>query len=349
MLGDAIGNYTLLLDRAFKLAGIDSKIYAINIGKGLSQENICPYDALPILQPQDIVIYHMCESTTINADIKNMNCKKIAIYHNATPAHFFARYEPGMCQKQALSIHEIQDLNGSFDWCIADSAYNKDDLVRYGYDPDKITVIPVLLDFDDYRQTPDKKVIEKYSDGFTNLLFVGRVVPNKKQEDIVRIFAWYKKHINPRSRLILIGAPFGDTYINSIREYIQALDLSDVIFPGHISFAEILAFYRVADIFLCMSEHEGFCVPLVEAMMFDVPIIAYASSAIPDTLGDAGVLIDEKDPVLVSKIIDQIVSDPDIRRRLIDIQRERLKDFHEDIVFEKIYRVVSSFRGEDLT
>ncbi|MCL2335817.1 MAG: glycosyltransferase, partial [Firmicutes bacterium] len=132
-------------------------------------------------------------------------------------------------------------------------------------------------------------------------------------------------------------------------EYIQALDLSDVIFPGHISFAEILAFYRVADIFLCMSEHEGFCVPLVEAMMFDVPIIAYASSAIPDTLGDAGVLIDEKDPVLVSKIIDQIVSDPDIRRRLIDIQRERLKDFHEDIVFEKIYRVVSSFRGEDLT
>jgi glycosyltransferase involved in cell wall biosynthesis len=337
--GDAIGNNVLLLDDAFHATGIDSRIYAINMGKGLSKK-IYPYDCLPELHSDDIVIYHMCESSVINSDIKKMKCKKIAIYHNTTPAYFFNFYEPTMCSKQLKSIMEIQGLKDVFDRCIADSEFNKSDLARMGYDANKVDVVPILLDFEDYTQPPDKKTIKRYGDGQTNILFVGRIVPNKKQEDIIRIFGWYRKNINPRSRLIIVGSPFGDTYINSLKEYVRVLNIPDVIFTGHITFQEILGFYQIADMFLCMSEHEGFCVPLLEAMMFDVPIVAYKSTAIPWTLGGAGVLVDEKDPVLVSKIIHRIINDPEVKGDILKGQRERLKYFDRNIVFKEILKVI---------
>jgi len=343
--GDAIGNNTRLLNRAFRLAGIESRIYAINIdNKLLKEKDIFPYNKLPPLQPQDVVIYHMCESTVINADILKMKCKKIAIYHNTTPAHFFTQYIPEMCLKQTESLLEIQSLNNSFDRCIAVSEFNKQDLLRLGYEANKITVIPILLDFEDYKQTPDKNTINTYNDDYTNILFVGRIVPNKKHEDIVRVFAWYKKHINPNSRLILVGSPFGDSYMNRLKMYVKALDLQDVIFPMHVSFSEILAYYSIADIFLCMSEHEGFCVPLVEAMMFNVPIVAYNSTAIPYTLGESGVLVDEKNPVLISKIINSIVNNDDIKQEIIKGQQERLRYFDSNKIFNQIQNVIQQVR-----
>jgi glycosyltransferase involved in cell wall biosynthesis len=339
--GDAISNNVLLLDKTFKTIGINSSIYAINIGKNLYGKNIFQYDKFPELNTKDILIYHLCEHGKINADIKKMKCKKIAIYHNTTPAHFFTNFSQELCKNQVESILEIQSLNNSFDWCIADSEFNKQDLVKFGYNAEKITVIPILLDYEDYKKTPDKKTIEKYNDGYINLIFVGRVVPNKKYEDIIRIYAWYKKHINIKSRLILIGSLWEDDYINKLKLYVNTLELQDVIFTGKISFQEILAFYTTADIFLCMSEHEGFCVPLVEAMMFDIPIVAYESTAVPYTLNGSGILVDEKNPVLVSKVIDRIVSDDEIRDEIIKKQQERLKDFNKDIIINQIIEIVN--------
>ena len=340
MPGDAMGNDCLLLDKKFKSIGLNSRIYSI-YNHYKSKENIYSYDSLPELNRDDVVIYHMCEKTKINADLKKMDCKKIAVYHNVTPAHFFTSYLPGECKKQAESVIEIQSLSSCFDWCIAVSEFNKQDLVRLGYDANKITVIPINIEFEDYKQFPDKAVIEKYRDGYVNILFVGRIVPNKKQEDIIRAFAYYKKHINAKSRLILIGSPIGEKYITSLKQYVSSLDLPDVIFTGKTSFQEILAFYRIANIFLCLSEHEGFCVPLVEAMMFDVPIIAYNSSAIEYTLNGCGVLIDEKNPALLSKVIERIVKDNDTRKKIIAGQQKRLKDFEGNKTFSQVLDVVN--------
>ena len=137
-----------------------------------------------------------------------------------------------------------------------------------------IDVLPILIPFDDYAKTPSQQVIDRYSDGYTNLIFTGRIAPNKRQEDVIRAFYDYKKFYNPKSRLILVGGHNGmERYYHRLKSYINALELEDVVFPGHIKFDEILAYYKIADVFLCQSEHEGFCVPLVEAMYFDVPVV----------------------------------------------------------------------------
>ena len=157
-------------------------------------------------------------------------------------------------------------------------------------------VLPILIRFEDYEQEPDADVIRKYSDGATNLLFVGRMAPNKKVEDVISAFAYYKEHYDKTARLFLVGSfQETDLYYQYLQKHIKKLGTHDVIFSGHISFQAVLAYYKIADVFLCMSEHEGFCVPLVEAMYFGVPIVAYDSSAIADTLGGAGILLKNKD------------------------------------------------------
>lgn len=115
--------------------------------------------------------------------------------------------------------------------------------------------------------------MEHYKDdGYTNFIFVGRVAPNKKQEDVIRAFYCYKKYCNPKSRLFIVGSYNGmERYYHRLRRYVGALELDNVVFTGHIPFAQILAYYHLADLFLCMSDHEGFCVPLVEAMYFNLP------------------------------------------------------------------------------
>jgi len=338
--GDGISNNVLLIKKKLNSIGVKSDIYAINISKKLKEKNIKKFKCLPKLKKDDVIIYHMCEKTIINDKLKKINCKKIAIYHNTTPPDYFVKYYSEIYKHQCDSIIDIQSMKNIFNWCIADSEYNKQDLIKMGYAPDNISVIPILLDFDDYKQQPDKDIINKYKDGYTNIIFVGRIAPNKKHEDVIRAFAYYKKNINNKSRLILVGSPMGDAYINDLKTYIEALELNDVIFTEKISFPEILAFYSIADIFLCMSEHEGFCIPLVEAMMFDVPIVAYDNTAIPYTLNGSGVLIDEKDPVLVSQIINTIITNKNIKQEIINKQRERLKDFDTEEIFKKLYSVI---------
>src|SRR5690606_3919553 len=153
--------------------------------------------------------------------------------------------------------------------------------------------------------------VERFSkDGYTNLLFVGRIAPNKKQDDIIKIFYYYKKFINPESRLILVGSYIGmERYYSELIKLVNDLDLQDVFFTGHIPFESILAYYQISHLFLCMSEHEGFCVPIVEAMLFDLPIIAYRSSAVPATLGNAGFVVSEKNYKAIAELIHIVLND----------------------------------------
>ena len=163
---------------------------------------------------------------------------------------------------------------------------------------------------------------------YVNFIFVGRIAPNKKQEDVIRAFSCYQRFCNPKSRLILVGSWSGaESYYRRLCRYTAALQAENVLFTGHIPFPDILAYYHVADLFLCMSEHEGFCVPLVEAMYFGVPILAYRACAVPDTLGDSGILLDKKDPVEAAMVADRILTDTSLRRELVARQRRRQQDF----------------------
>ena len=196
--------------------------------------------------------------------IDSYKCRRVMIYHNITPPDFFRPYSPSATQLTEYGYKGVEYLRDKMDYVMAVSEYNKSELRRMGYTC-PIDISPSLTKFEDYEQAPDEATMKKYRDGKKNIIFVGRIAPNKRQENIIRAYYCYKK-LEPNSRLILVGSANGmENYNERLVKYAGALGLSDdVVFTGHIKFSEILAYYHVADAFVCMSEHEGLCVPLVE-------------------------------------------------------------------------------------
>lgn len=345
--GDAIGNFALALHKMLLDSGYDAEIYAYNLGNNIKEISINNIEHFKNLKSDDLIVYQMCEGHKINALIRKQNCRKMMIYHNFTPAEFFQCFGTELYSIQNLAQQVISSMKDVFDKCIAVSEFNRQNLITMGYASDKINVIPLYIEWDDYKKEPDSNTLQYYNDECVNILFVGRIVPNKKQEDIIRIFAYYHKFVNRRSRLFVIGSPFVQNYNTALREYIDYMGISDsVIMPGHSTFSEILAYYKCADIFLCMSEHEGFGVPLVEAMLFDVPIIAYDSSAISDTLGDSGVLVDNKEPKKIAEIISKVIEDDSFTDEIILRQRKRLTDFEYNKLKTRYLNEIKSMIGE---
>jgi glycosyltransferase involved in cell wall biosynthesis len=178
-------------------------------------------------------------------------------------------------------------------------------------------------------------------------MFLGRIAPNKKQEDVIKTFYYYKKYMDPKARLFLVGSYEGmEIYYNALKLLVEQLDLEDVYFTGKVPFDQILAYYRVSDAFLCMSEHEGFCVPLIESMVFKVPIIAYNSSAIPYTLGDAGILINQKDYIAAAELLNKVIYDEQLRNRLIENGSRRLEHFSYERTAEEFRSYMKEILGE---
>ncbi len=341
--GDAIGNDTIALKGVISEMGYSTDIYAENIDKRLPEGIAKKADKLRDLKKDDVLIYHKSTGTDLTFKIENYKCRRIMVYHNITPPDFFRPYSTAATQLTELGYKGVEFLRDKVDYVLAVSAYNRSELVKMGYTC-PMDIRPILIKFDDYKQTPDEATINKYSDGKKNLVFVGRIAPNKKQENVIRAFFCYKK-LNPDSRLILVGSSTGmENYYERLVKYANALGIGDdVIFPGHIKFSEILAYYRLADAFVCMSEHEGFCVPLVEAMFFDTPIIAYDTSAISDTLGGSGVLLDNNDPVYAAAVIDRVLTDDKLRESIIAGQRKRLEDFSYERIKATFERELTDF------
>ncbi len=326
--GDAVGNDTLAIQRILREEGFDSEIYAENIDRRLPTGSARKAAAMPRLGKGDLLIYHGSTGSDLNHRLPEFGGKKVMIYHNITPPAFFEGYSPEAVRLTRFGYEGIRFLADKVQFCIADSGYNRQDLIRMGYTC-PIEVCPILIPFEDYDQAPDPKTIRRYAgDGYTNLLFVGRIAPNKRQEDILRAFCCYQRVYNPKSRLFLVGSSSGmETYAEKLKAYARELGIGDrVIFPGHIRFAEILAYYHLADVFVCMSEHEGFCVPIVEAMHFGKPIAAYASSAVPETLGGGGLLLKNKDPMVAAAAVHRLATDGALRDHLAEKQRERLRE-----------------------
>lgn len=341
--GDAIGNHAISLKKLFQTMGYETQIYAENIDSRLPKGTGYSINRLPRLNENDIVFYHLSTWSKLNYSIGDVHCRKVINYHNITPPHFFAGYSIEAKKKSRLGLQGARYLSDKADYVIAVSEFNKRDLKNLGYSQ-KIDVAPILISFEDYKQSPSESVIRRYKDGKTNILFTGRIAPNKKQEDIIQAFYYYKKYINSEARLFLVGNYRGmEKYYEKLQNYVKELDLQDVYFTGHIPFNEILAYYQIADLFVCMSEHEGFCVPLVEAMYFQVPILAYDSTAIPETLQSGGILLKEKDPKLTAEWMERLTRDFALRNYILEKQRIRLKDLNYETVSEQYRRYLDQF------
>ena len=338
--GDAVSNDARAINRLVRSMGYEAELAADAIRGRYPGEGISRLTRLPKLEKEDVFLYHHSIASSRLDWIRSLKCRKVMIYHNVTPPEFFLPYDINQVDLCRRGLQEMKDLKDSFDYCLAASEFNKQDLLRAGYSC-PIDVLPILIPFEDYRREPDAATVERCSDGWTNILFVGRIAPNKRQENVIRAFDCYKQTVNPKSRLILVGSVSTARYKEQLDAYIRANGVEDVIFPGHIRFDEILGYYKTASVFLCMSEHEGFCVPLLEAMSFDVPVIALDSCAVPYTLGGSGLLLPDASPTLAAAAIDRLVIDRALRSAVIEGQRRRLQDFSYETVsaqFETLFR-----------
>ena len=303
---------------------------------------------VPALKDDDVIIYHLSTGTNLNRKIKDYKGRKFVIYHNITPAEFFEPYSEKSARLCSKGRSEVKSLNSTFEGGICVSEYNKKELVEMGYTC-PFTVCPILIPFDDYKKTPDSTVISNYSDGVKNIVFVGRIAPNKKQEDLIALdYAYKKLYPDEKVRFILVGSASGsENYDKRLKEYAESLELDNVVFTGQVSFPAILAYYKVADVFACMSEHEGFCVPLVEAMCFEKPIVAADFAAVADTLGGSGILLEDKDMKKAAFYIHELLNDSELYKAVVEKQNERLKDFSYEVVSETFMKQLNGFiRGE---
>ena len=305
--GDAIYDQALIIQAALRDWGYDSAIYACSLHPTLVDQ--IPHFTKYRPRHDDIVLFHYSIGSEMSAFVRSLRCTVVMIYHNVTPPEYLDSVSHTLAQLVRQGQAELSDFKDVVRLALADSEFNFQDLIAAGYS--NTGILPIVLDEFRYEVALNKDLVQQYRDGAVNLLFVGRIAPNKRQDDLIKIFYYYHQ-IEPRSRLFLVGQAWDPAkrYLAGLKGLVSHLGLRDaVIFTGHVPFADMVTYYRIANVFVCMSEHEGFGKPLIESMYFDVPVVAHASTAIPYTLGDAGVLVYEKDYPVIAELLNLIVTD----------------------------------------
>lgn len=323
--GDAVCDFSLLLKKQFDRLNIENYVYSYQ--NNSHNDFIKPMSDFRYPASNDIMILHMAAENEMADYLGFFGCKRVLVFQNVTPPEFFADYNEFALNSVKNGIEQVKALADSVDYSLTVSEFNKEVMVEYGFNPENISVVPIPFDKSRYAYDTDRKFSQRFSDGKTNILFVGRVAPNKRFEDLIDSFIAYHDGYNRNSRLILAGR-FGenDRYYLMLKEKLADFG-GEVVFTGYITQEQLVSLYRAADVFLCLSEHEGFCVPIIEAMYFNVPIIAYKSTAVTATLGEKCFLIDSKAPDNVSRCIDLLVKDESERKKVIDNQNIQFENY----------------------
>ena len=337
--GDAIGNEVQEIKRVLNEWGYKSEIYAQNIHPKINAKKYTEYKK--ISSKENILIFHFSIGSEVSEFVKKLPDKKIMIYHNITPPEYFCGINETLVNLLGNGKKELRSLVDHIDLAVGVSEYNRLELQEMGFK--NTDVLPIIINFHEY-SSPNKKLLSKYDDDFVNFLFVGRVTPHKRQEDVIKVFYYYKL-INPKSRLFLAGSYEGcEIYSDYLKKLIQELNLKDVHLLGKISFNDLISYYKLADIFICMSEHEGFCVPILESMYFEVPIIAYKSTAIPFTLEDTGILVKEKNYCEIAEMVNVLIEDEELRSTLVKKQKDRLENFKREKIISQLESILSKVK-----
>ncbi len=342
--GDAIGDTALHMKKYFLSRGFQSEIYCLSRDKGLEKSSRL-FSEYQIPRPTDITILHFALPSPLSKAFVDSPSRKAIIYHNLTPKEFFTDFSHEMERISRTGREELESLVPHVTVALADSEFNRKELVSLGFQ--RTEVFPLFIDFEKYDQPMSRFFYTLFDDERTNILFVGRIVPNKKIEDLIRVLFTYKKYVSPLVRLIVVGKTSSlPVYFQSLIRFADEFYLrpEEICFTGHIPDEEMFALYKVADVFLSLSEHEGFGLPFIESMVFDLPIIAYDCTAVPYTLDGAGVLIKEKRVEYVSELINYISHDQEVRQKVIQGQRQRLRKFKEKNVRDFLGRIISDLK-----
>jgi glycosyltransferase involved in cell wall biosynthesis len=340
--GDAIGGGTLRLRELLRGMGHRSDLYALTMDEDL-RGDVRPF-ADPESRRGDVTILHFALPSPMTDAFGRLQGGRVLQYHNVTPAAFFAPYDPALFRLAVLAREELATLAGRVDLALGVSDYNRRELESLGFA--KTAVFPLAVDTSRVKGKSTRPSLDRIlDDKLVNFLFVGRIAPNKKIEDHIKLAEHYKRYVDSYYRFIFVGRYDAvPRYYSTIRALMSEFRLLDerFVFTGQVPNEELAAYYQHAAVYISLSEHEGFCAPLLEAMAADVPVLAYAAAAVPETLGGAGVQFAPKDLEYAAELLGALAFDDDLRAKVIAGQRRRLADFGDDRITRQLETIIAS-------
>ena len=339
--GDAIGDSARRMRGLLRQMGHTSELYALTIDDEL-RGDVRPF-ADPAAKQGDLTMFHFALPSPMTEAFARLTGGRLLQYHNVTPASYFAPYDPALFRLASIARQELATLVGRVDLALGVSDYNRRELEALGFEP--TGVLPLAVDLSRITRSVQRPALDRIlDDDFVNFLFVGRIAPNKKIEDHIRLAEHYKRYVDAYYRFIFVGKYDAvPRYFATIRALMTEYRLLNerFVFTGPVPDEDLAVYYRHAAVYISLSEHEGFCAPLLEAMAADVPVLAYSAAAVPETLGGAGVQFAPKDMELAAELLGSLAFDDDLRRSVIAGQRRRLTDFSDQRIERDLAAIVS--------
>jgi len=350
--GDAIGNSVLGIQRALRRAGHESEIYVESADWRLESITRDYRELVDDITPDDLLIHHFSIGSRASRTAYAVPSRMILVYHNITPPQYFLGEHEWLVRQCYHGRRELLAYRSRVELALGDSEFNRQELEAAGFT--STGVLPVVPDFSHLNVTPDSRTYDTFDDDKTNILFVGRLIGNKRPDNLIRYAHAYRTFFNDNARLLLAGSHehFGG-YLAELHAFAARLGARETHLLGHVSNEELTALYDVADVFLCASEHEGYCVPIVESFYKRVPVIARAAAAVPATMDGGGILYDTEDPLEVAGLIDAVMSDESLEERVLraqDAALSRMQSVNFDEVLNRfVHQAFAAPRHRDVT
>jgi glycosyltransferase involved in cell wall biosynthesis len=335
---DAIGAHTLQVRALLRDMGFGSEIFAGEAQSEMASE-AHPYRQFGgerhrgRHQHRSWLLYQSSIGSPVGDFVAGCPEPKLVNFHNVTPSAYLEAWDPEVAQATALGHQQLVELAPDVMLAIAVSRFNRGELTEAGFR--STAVAPLLIDLGSGRGDGDgdadaatvERLMAARRTGGADLLFVGRIAPHKAQHDLIKALAAYRQAYDPKARLHLVGGVSSPAYRRALDRFVADLGLAEAVdMPGSVTDDQLAAYYRSADVFVCCSDHEGFCVPLLEAMHHELAIVAFGAAAVPETVGVAGVVLPAKGPALVAAAVHRVVDDTALRAVLLDAGRARLAE-----------------------
>jgi glycosyltransferase involved in cell wall biosynthesis len=346
---DATSTHARHLQRIIQSLGIKSEVYAGEWRGDKSKATFFREYATANAADRTWLLYHLSTASPMAAYLKDRPEHLAMSYHNVTPYAYMAPWEPAVAPELEIARQQLKSLSQKTELAVAASNYSEVELREAGFR--KTTTAPILFDADDFSSARDQKVYDKLRKakdaGGADWLFVGRITPHKCQHQIVQAFAVYKRLYDEDARLHLVGGLSSHRYWSVLNQYVERLDLQDSVFiTKGVSDAALSAYYAAADVFVCLSEHEGFGVPVLEALHNDLPVVAFDAAAVGETLGTGGLVLQEKSPSVVAVAVHRILSDESLRTAMRQAGHARLQDFALPVVEKQWTQIIEQMVAE---
>ncbi len=346
---DAVSNHTFAIQKLLQEMGFLSDIYVDIIGPGC-EDKVYELSELEKYNSDDrFLIYQYSIGSRAANYFMAAKGIKLVDYHNIAPAHFFARWLPPLAAEAILGRSQMSPLAKISKAAFADSFYNAQELTEAGFR--NVSVLPVLIDVDNLTKEPDRALLSKLqssSNKGAKWLFVGQIAPHKAQHNLIKSFYCYLKAYDADAHLYIVGKEMGNLYREALLSFVKEIGISDsVTFTGSVTSSELTAYYRGCDIFVSLSEHEGFCVPIIEAMNQEIPIVAYGQAAVPETVADGGIVLDNNDPYEVAAAVNILLGDQDLRDDLVSVGKKNAALYTLTQTEEKFKKLIKEIIAQD--